>query len=167
MPLDTITMGEGSWTTHEPDEWYPGELLRLEDGGDYGYGETIRFVIQLDGEEGETWALASQKMTPRTKLYGWVKAIDPDLVPDVGQPFKYAKLEGRRVEVMFELGDEREKVVKIRAEKKASALQKGQKAAAVAKKPVSVYRSDGGTRYEATPASTTAAKRPQDDDSPF
>lgn len=135
MPLDTITMGEGSWTTHEPDEWYPGELLRLEDGGDYGFGETIRFVIQLDGEDGETWALCSDKFTPRTKLYGWVNAIDPGLVPGIGEPFKYQALAGRRVEIMFEAGENREKVVKIRAEKKASTLAKGQKAAAAAKRP--------------------------------
>lgn len=130
-------MQEGSWVTHESEEWYPGILTRLEEGGDFGFGETIRFVINLDGEDGETWALASQKMSPKSKLYGWVKAINADLIPEVGEAFKYKKLEGLRVEVMFEAGDEREKVTKIRAEKKAvkaTGLQQKQAAAAKAKK---------------------------------
>lgn len=136
MPLDGITMQEGSFITHEVDEWFPGVLIRVEEGGDYGFGDTIRFVIQIDGEEGETWALASQKLSPRSKLYGWVKAIDASLIPEVGEPFKYKKLEDRRVEVMFEQGDDRERVTKIRAEKKvASGLQKKQGQAAAAKKP--------------------------------
>ena len=138
MGLENITMTEGSFITHEADEWYPGLLLRVEEGGDYGFGDTIRFVIALDGEDDqETWALASQKLSPRSKLYGWVKGIDPSLIPEVGQPFKYKELEDRRVEVMFEAGDDREKVVKIRAEKKAATpLQKKQAQASAAKKPV-------------------------------
>lgn len=137
MSLENITMTEGSFITHEADEWYPGLLLRVEEGGDYGFGDTIRFVIALDGEDDqETWALASQKLSPRSKLYGWVKGIDATLIPEVGEAFAYKKLENRRVEVMFEAGEEREKVVKIRAEKKtATPLQKKQAQATAAKKP--------------------------------
>lgn len=137
MPLDGITMQEGSFVTHEVDEWFPGVLLRVEEGGDYGFGDTIRFVIQIDGEEGETWALASQKLSPRSKLYGWVKAIDATLIPEVGEAFKYKALENRRVEVMFEQGEDRERVTKIRAQKKvAGGLQKKQAQASAAKKMV-------------------------------
>lgn len=143
MPLENITMTEGSFITHEPDEWYSGLILRVEEGGDYGFGDTIRFVIALDGEDdNETWALASQKLSPRSKLYGWVKGIDPALIPEVGEPFKYKKLEDRRVEVMFEAGEERERVTKIRAEKKATPLQKKQAAATAAKKPAVDYGPD-------------------------
>lgn len=134
MSLDEITLTEGSFVTHEVDEWYPGVLTTIEEGDDYGFGPTIRFIIALDGEEGETWAMSSQKLSPRSKLYGWVKGIDPSLIPDVGQAFQYRKLEGRRVEVMFELGEDREKVTKIRAEKKTAApIRTQQKRAAAAK----------------------------------
>lgn len=134
MPLDAITMTEGSFITHEPDEWFAGDLIRIEDGEDYGFGETIRFVIALDGEESETWALASQKMSPKSKLYGWVKGIDPNLIPDIGEALQYKKLADRRVEVMFDA--ESGRVTKIRSEKKAvqsTGLQKKQAAAAKAK----------------------------------
>jgi len=136
MPLEEIVMSEGSFITHEADEWYPATLERLEEGEDYGFGPTIRFIIQIDGEDGETWALASQKLSPRSKLYGWVKGIDPALLPEVGEPLRYKKLEGRRVEVMFEAGEDRERVTKIRAEKvaaKKGGMQEKQAAAARAK----------------------------------
>lgn len=134
MPLDNITMTEGSFITHEADEWFPGLLVRVEEGEDYGFGATIRFVIQIDGEDdNETWALASQKLSPRSKLYGWVKGIDPTLVPEVGESLNTKKLADRRVEVMFDA--ESGRVSKIRAEKKTTPLQKNQKAAAAAKKP--------------------------------
>lgn len=127
-------MQESSFITHEADEWWPGLLIRVEEAEDYGFGATIRFVILIDGDESETWALASQKLSPRTKLYGWVKGIDPTLLPEVGETLNTKKLADRRVEVMWD--SETSRVGKIRAEKKAATgLQKRQAQAAAAKRP--------------------------------
>lgn len=95
---------------HEADEWYSGTLARVEDGEDYGYGPTIKLIIHLDGDvddggtQRETWAMASQKLSPRSKLYGWVNGIDPNLLPENGETLDLATLEDRRVDIMFEHG---------------------------------------------------------------
>jgi hypothetical protein len=125
----TVTMSEGASFFHEADEWLPATLARVEEGDDYGYGPTIRFILLVDGdvndetgEQRETWAMASQKLTPRSKLYGWIKGIDASLIPDDGGTINLADLEGRRVDVMFEHGTKddgtaKETVAKLRPSK--------------------------------------------------
>lgn len=119
---------------HEADEWYSGELVRVESGDDYGYGPTVKFIIALDDEESETWAMASETLSPRSKLWGWVKAIDASKLPDVNGTLNLGELCPARVDVMFEHarrddGTERERVVKIRASKtKAPTVKERQKA---------------------------------------
>ncbi len=133
-----ITMTEGSFVTHELDEWYPGTLTGIEPADDYGFGPTVRFLITLDGEDEETWALASQKLSPKSKLYGWVAGIDPTNLPETGKKWDYKPLIGRRVEIMFADNEGRERVTKIRAEKKKgdqTPLQKKQAETSAAKKP--------------------------------
>ena len=148
MPFDEITMTEGTFATHEVDEWFPGNLDRVEEGEDYGFGPTIRFVLTLDGEDSETWALASQKLSPRSKLYNWIKGIDPKLVPEIGQVVQWDQLVDRRVDVMFELANDKERVSKIRSSKTAAA------------KPAS----DVKTKQAQAAKAKTAYK---DDESPF
>lgn len=121
-----------SGPTHETDEWYSGTMTRVEEGDDYGYGPTIRLIIELDDENSETWAMASQTLSPRSKLFSWVKGIDPNLLPEPGGVLDLAQLEGRRVDVMFETsqkedGTERERVVKIRASKTKAPVKVMQK----------------------------------------
>lgn len=122
-------MNESSGFFHEADEWLPATIARVEEGDDYGYGPTIRLVLHVDGdytdgdaEQRETWAMASQKLTPRSKLYGWLKGIDTNLIPDNGGTINLAVLEGRRVDVMFEHGTKddgttKETVAKLRTSK--------------------------------------------------
>lgn len=143
-PLKLTVSESAGFEYHEPDEWFKGRIADItETTGQFGDG--VKLVIYLDGEtnddgsERETWAYASQKATPRSKIFGWYKAIT-GLNVEAGGILDLGKLLGARVEVMFErfMGTDRdsgspvekEKVVKIRAEKK---LQ--QKAAAAAKKP--------------------------------
>lgn len=124
-------MAESAGFFHEADEWLPATLAKVEEGDDYGYGPTIRLILHVDGDETdggeqrETWAMASQKLTPRSKLYGWVKGIDPALIPETGGTINLAVLEGRRVDVMFEHGTKedgttRESVAKLRTSKVAA-----------------------------------------------
>lgn len=124
----TVTMSEGASFFHEPDEWVPATLARVEEGDDYGYGPTIRLILHVDGdltdgeEQRETWAMASQKLSPRSKLFGWLKGIDPALIPETGGTINLANLEGRRVDVMFEHGTKddgtaKETVAKLRTSK--------------------------------------------------
>lgn len=124
----TVTYSEGgAGFFHEPDDWLPATIHRVEEGDDYGYGPTIRLVLhvdgdEFDGEQRETWAMASQKLSPRSKLYGWLKGIDPGLIPAEGGTVNLAVLEGRRVDVMFEHGTKedgtaKETVAKLRTSK--------------------------------------------------
>lgn len=138
MPL-TLTMQEsGGFELHEADEWHDGLLVAIEETeGQWGPG--LKWIIELDddepaenGDPRETWAFCSQKLSPRSKLYGWVKAIDESLIPDSGGVLDLEELIGTRVQVMFEhyQGDidgepvDKEKVVKIRGAKKKAAAKK-------------------------------------------
>ncbi len=124
----SVVMSESGGFFHEPDEWLPATIARVEEGDDYGYGPTIRLILHVDGDETdaeeqrETWAMASQKLTPRSKLYGWLKGIDPALIPEHGGTVDLSVLEDRRVDVMFEHGTKddgttKETVVKLRSSK--------------------------------------------------
>ena len=144
--MPEVTYSENSFELHEPDEWYPGEIAAIEDGEDYGYGPTIKFIMHLDGEiDGvtdephETWAMCSAKLTKRSKLYGWVSAIDASLIPVDGGKLDLNVLEGRQVDVMFEHSESengtRDRVVKIRVQKAADAKPNKKETASVAAKP--------------------------------
>lgn len=135
MPL-TIEMKEsGGFDLHEADEWFDGLLVAIEET-DGNWGPGLKWIIELDdddpadnGDPRETWAFCSQKLSPRSKLYSWAKAIDPASIPEAGGILDLEDFIGTRVQVMFERylsdidGDsvEKEKVVKIRAAKKQPA----------------------------------------------
>ena len=142
--MPTVERTESTFELHEADEWYPGVIAAVEDGEDYGFGPTVKFIIHLDGEVDpisdeprETWAMCSLKLSKRSKLYGWVNAIDPSLIPDEGQTLDLAVLEDRPVDVMFEHAESengtRDRVVKIRAQKGAGIREKQKRASAAAK----------------------------------
>lgn len=131
MPLE-LTATETTFELKEPDEWYTGQLVTIEETPDNGYGEGLKWVIEVDGdtfEDGtprQTWAFCSQKLSPRSKLYGWLKGFD--MAPEAGQTVDLAKLEGKAVDVMFEHGEKQDgtptdKVVKIRASKTKTTSQ--------------------------------------------
>lgn len=131
-----VTMTE--YQLHEEAEWLPGEIVSIEEtpGGQYGPG--LKWVIQLDGENSDTWAFTGQDLTPKARLTRWVRDLDPANPPEVGQVIDLEKFIGKRVEVLFEQelkeGITKEKVTRVRAEKAASStLKKGQQAAAKAK----------------------------------
>jgi len=138
--MPTVEYTESSFELHEPDEWYPGVIASVEDGDDYGFGPTVKLILHLDGEidpisdePRETWAMASLKLSPRSKLYGWVKAIDESVIPTEGGSVDLAVLEGREVDAMFEHAESengtRDRVVKIRARKGGAMSRKASKAA--------------------------------------
>jgi hypothetical protein len=143
--MPTVTYSESSFELHEADEWYPATIASIQDGEDYGYGPTVRFVLHIDGEVDqisdeprETWALCSAKLTPRSKLYGWVKAIDADIIPAEGGTLDLSVLEDRDIDVMFEHAESengtRDRVVKMRS-RKATTLREKQKAVKAASQP--------------------------------
>lgn len=132
-----LTMTEAAgFDLHESDEWIAGTITAIEETeGQYGPG--LKWIIGLDGEEWDVWAFCSQKLSPKSKVYGWLKGLDPQNVPEAGDTYDFGKLVDKRVEIMFEQFDDdgqtREKVSKIRAEKKQAAIKGQQKAAARAK----------------------------------
>lgn len=142
MPLEvTMTESSGSYL-HEPDEWIAGEIVDIQTAPDTGYGPGFKWVIALDDQdEGDfdQWAFCSQILATRSKLYSWLAGLDPENVPTPGSKVDVAKYVGRRCQVMFERFDKdgltREKIVKLRAEKAQTALQKKQAQAAAAKSP--------------------------------
>lgn len=130
----------GGFALHEPDEWTAGEIVRIEETPDTGYGPGFKWVIALDDQEAEDfdqWAFCSQKLSPKSKLYGWLLGLGAN--PNFGDKIELDEYVGMRVQVMFEKfdrdGQQREKIVKIRQEKAQTPLQKKQAAAATAKRP--------------------------------
>lgn len=142
MPLVIERTESGGFDLHEPDEWFDGTITAIEEtDGQWGAG--LKFIIVLDGEETaddgyprETWAFASQKLSPRSKLYGWAKGLgwDPE-----SETIDLEEFVDARCQVMFEQYEgtdpdgnavTKEKVVKVRKGKGKA------KKAAKAKKPV-------------------------------
>lgn len=142
MPTVTATES-GGFDLHEPDEWFDAQITDIQDLPDGQWGPGLKFILELDDDEPhddgapwETWAFCSQKLSPRSKLYGWLKAIDEDLIPEPGGTIDLDDLVGSRVQVMFERFNghdpdgnpqEKEKVVKIRAGKKKAKAKKAAK----------------------------------------
>lgn len=136
-----MTMTESSgFDLHEPDEWLSGKITAIEET-DGMYGPGLKWIILLDDENWDTWAFCSQKLSTRSKLYDWIKGLDPQNLPEPGGTVDLKQYVGKRVQVMFEQYETetglREKVVKLRAEKKpAASLSQKQGQAARAKKPL-------------------------------
>lgn len=141
MSLQVTLSESGGFDLHEPEEWLDGLIVAIEETeGTFGPG--LKWIIELDddepadnGEARETWAFCSQKFSPRSKLYSWIKAIDPALIPEPGDVLDLEDIIGQRVQVMFERyqGDidgepvEKEKVAKIRAAKKSKTKKTAEK----------------------------------------
>lgn len=139
-----VTMRESSFELYEADEWYPASLAGIEETDDNGFGPGVKWILALDEDpEREQWAFSSQKLSPKSKLYQWVKAIDEALLPDAGGVLNLEQIVGRDVDVMFEhiVGDDgmtKQRVAKIRGRKtgkkptgvRENAIQRNNKAAA-------------------------------------
>jgi hypothetical protein len=116
---------EANYRYHNELEWYPGTIVDVLDE-DFGYGPTVVFDIQLDGDgeddEGNpriTKAMASDKLTPNSKLTRWVRGIFGEDAVGPGQVVDLDLATAERVEVMFEYGENKsgdpdEKIVQIR-----------------------------------------------------
>ena len=130
MPLTLEATESEGYELHEEGEWYPGDLASIEET-ESEWGAGLKWIIHLDGEldpindePRETWGFCSQKLSPRSKLYGWLKGFG--IQPDPGDHVNLEKLVGGQVQVMFETYNAfdsdgnpvvKEKVVKIRAAK--------------------------------------------------
>jgi hypothetical protein len=119
---------EANYRYHSELEWYPGVVVDIQDD-DFGYGPTVILVIELDddplddnGNKRQLKAMASDSLTPNSKLTKWVKGILGDEAVGPGQAVDLDLLTAERIEVMFEYGQNSkkepdEKVTQIRAEK--------------------------------------------------
>jgi hypothetical protein len=124
MTLPTIAVSESTgFELHESDEWLNGHINSIEANDDGLYGPDLKFVILLEGElDRDVWAFSSQKLSPKSKLYGWAKALGYPM----DSPLNVGDLVGDKCQIMFERymstdpeGNplEKEKVVKIREPK--------------------------------------------------
>lgn len=144
MPLTIQASEAGGFDLHEADEWYDGTLVAIEET-DGQWGPGLKWIIELDddepadnGDPRETWAFCSQKLSPKSKLYGWLKGLDPSSIPEAGDTVDLEEFIGSRVQVMFEKYDdydsdgnpmEKEKVVKVRKGKGKAKKRVGKPAA--------------------------------------
>jgi len=96
------TFEPANYRQHDELTWYPGTIAAIEDE-DYGHGPALRLVIELDGEDRDVYAIATDKLTPKSKLTRWAKgifgenALDDDI--DIDEAI------GMRIEAMFEYGE--------------------------------------------------------------
>lgn len=143
MPLTITATESGSFELHPVDEWMDGLIVAIEETeGQWGPG--LKWIIELDGDEPaddgsmpEVWAFCSQKLSPRSKLYGWLKGLDPSSIPEAGAAVDLEQFIGARAQVMFERYEgsdpdgnalEKEKVIKLRAGKPAEKKRVGKPA---------------------------------------
>lgn len=127
MPLTLEVQESGGFELHDEAEWLDGTITGVEETNDGQWGPGIKFLIVLDGEETiddgyprETWAFCSQKLSPRSKLYGWAKGLGWD--PDDGT-LDLEEYVDTRCQIMFERYNgtdpdgnsvEKEKVTRLR-----------------------------------------------------
>lgn len=116
---------EANYRYHNELEWYPGTIVNVTDE-DFGYGPTVVFHIVLDDdeldEEGNPRiqkAMASDSLTPNSKLTRWARGIFGEDAVGPGQAVDLDLAVQERVEVMFEYGENKkgdpdEKIVQIR-----------------------------------------------------
>jgi hypothetical protein len=132
-----LTMTDSSFELHEADEWLPALLVSIEEYEGQYDGAALKWIFQLDGEDRDEWQFSSQKLSPKSKTYRWLKGLDPTNLPDTGQVVDFAKYFNTRVEVMYERYDddgvENERIGKVRAEKTQAPIKGQQKRAAAAK----------------------------------
>lgn len=161
---------------HEAEEWLPGKIIDIEEteGGKYGPGLKLVLVLDddepnEDGTDREVWAYTSQTLSPKSKLGRYVEAITGEL-PAPGEVFDLDELIGKKVEVFFErytgtnkeTGEpqEKEKVTKMRAAKKASRRRAEPVEDDETPEPPAVSK----RQADAARAAKTASRRPRDDD---
>lgn len=97
-----MTMTDNDFEKKEENEWYAATIVAFEEADDTGYGPGIKWILELEGEEGrEQWAFSSQKLSPRSKTYKWVKGIDENVLPEAGGVFNIEVLAGREIFVEF------------------------------------------------------------------
>lgn len=96
------TYEPADYRQHDELVWYPGQIVAIEDE-DYGHGPALRFVIQFDEEDRDTYAIATDKLTPKSKLTRWVKGLFGENALD--DEIDIDSAIGMRVEAMFEYGE--------------------------------------------------------------
>ncbi len=107
---------------HEPDEWYSGVIVGVEDN-QYGEKEpSFKFMIELDGEDRDTWLFTSQKYSDfPSKLWQLAEAVLGQAPPEGIDTDVFV---GKRIDVMFRHEDHdgrtREKVDRFRATRTTS-----------------------------------------------
>ena len=141
MPL-TLTVSEsGGFELHEEDEWFDGQITTIEETQDGQWGPGLKWIIELDGDtytlddgsevQRETWAFCSQKLSKRSKLYGWARGLgwDPD-----EETIDLEDYVDTRCQVMFERFDGFDKEGNPVEKEKVTKLRKGKGKAPAAKK---------------------------------
>jgi hypothetical protein len=135
-----LTVSDVEFELHDELRWYAG-VVKAITPEDAEYGPRLKWVIDLDEDpdDREQWAWCSQKLSPKSKLYSWVKAL-LGRAPEPGAEVDLEGFVGRRVAVMFEQytdsdGNTRDKVTTIVGEERAFPAHQ---AAAVAVPPADV-----------------------------
>ena len=106
-----------SYELHQPDDWYSGVIVGVEES-QYGENEpSFKFMIELDGEDRDTWLFTSQKYSDfPSKLWKLAEALLGEAPPEGVDTDAFIN---KRIDVMFKHQDDdgktREKVDRFRA----------------------------------------------------
>lgn len=119
-----LEVTDSGFEPHDEDRWYAGTLLKIEpDEGQFG--PQLKWTLDLDedDDEREQFAWCSQKLSPKSKLFKWIKGLT-GRKPTVGEVIDVDQFASMRVACMFEQyldgeGNTRDRVTRIVAEQKA------------------------------------------------
>ena len=93
------------WRFHDEHTWYSGTVTEIEDD-EFSHGAVVKFILNLDEDEGDrdVHAIATDRMTPKSKLTGWTRGLFGEKAIGEGTPVDLDEAIGMRVEVMFSHG---------------------------------------------------------------
>ena len=79
MPVIKVSQSSGSASDYIEPGTYAVEVMDVEEfylaDSPYGDGHMLKLRLKVDGSDSVVEAAASYKLSPRTKLYGWVSAL--------------------------------------------------------------------------------------------
>lgn len=89
---------------HKEHQWYSGTITAIEDD-EFSHGPVVKFIIDLDDDDDrEVHAIATDRLTPKSKLTGWTKGLFGENAVGEGKQVDLDDAIDMRVEVMFTYG---------------------------------------------------------------
>ena len=93
------------WRFHDEHTWYQASVAGIEDD-EFSHGPVVKFILNLDedDEDRDVHAIATDRLTPKSKLTQWTKGLFGEDAISEGKTVDLDDAAGMRVEVMFKHG---------------------------------------------------------------